>query len=180
MRCDYASFCLYGHIVHKILLGIGGNLGDVPSCIRIACDLLCRHIERLRLSPLYETQPHFDKPGAAPAPVPNYINAAVSGFTSLSPSELLIFTQAIENKLGRVRSIPCAPRTLDIDILLYDDAVIDTPDLTIPHPRMHERNFVLVPAADIESEWVHPICATTIAELRDSCLDVLAFKACRD
>ena len=70
-------------------------------------------------------------PGAAPAPVPNYINAAVSGFTSLSPSELLIFTQAIENKLGRVRSIPCAPRTLDIDILLYDDAVIDTPDLTI-------------------------------------------------
>lgn len=165
--------------MHKILLGVGGNLGDVSSCIRIACDLLCRHIERLRLSPLYETQPHFDKPGAHAAPAPNYINAAVSGFTNLSPEDLLNFTQTIENELGRTRSIPCAPRTLDIDILLYDDAVIDTPALIIPHPRMNNRNFVLVPACDIEAGWVHPVSAVTMTELRDSCPDSLALRAYR-
>ena len=108
--------------MHKVLLGIGGNVGDVSSGIETAKTMLCQCIAQLRISHLYETEPHFDKPGSTVASVPNYINAALSGFTHLSPSQLLISIQNIENVLGRTRSIPCAPRTLDIDVLLYNDA----------------------------------------------------------
>ena len=165
--------------MHKVLLGIGGNVGDVSSGIETAKTMLCQCIAQLRISHLYETEPHFDKPGSTVASVPNYINAALSGFTHLSPSQLLISIQNIENVLGRTRSIPCAPRTLDIDVLLYNDAIIDTPELTVPHPRMHLRNFVLVPACDIESDWIHPIFGKTLAQLLASCPDALALKPYR-
>ena len=170
--------------MHKVLLGIGGNVGDVSNGIETAKTMLCQCIAQLRISHLYETEPHFDKPGSTVASVPNYINAALSGFTHLSPSQLLISIQIqialLEGHLlGRPRSIPCAPRTLDIDVLLYDDAIIDTPELTVPHPRMHLRNFVLVPACDIESDWIHPIFGKTLAQLLASCPDALALKPYR-
>ncbi len=162
--------------MENVLLGIGGNLGDVARCIADAQQLLSRHIENLRRSALFETAPHFDKPGAGRCDVPNYINAAIAGSTRLPPEELLDFVLSAENALGRTRSFPCAPRVIDIDILLYGASILDTPRLTVPHPRLTARNFALVPAAQIAADWVHPVCNKTIAELCAECPDALAIK----
>lgn len=164
--------------MENVLLGIGGNLGNVAQSIAYALQLLSKHIENLRRSALFRTAPHFDKPGAAQSAVPDYINAALAGSTRLSPEELLDFVLGAENKLGRTRSFPCAPRVIDIDILLFGASIIDTPRLTVPHPRMTARNFVLVPAAQIAADWIHPVCNKTIADLCAECPDALAIKPC--
>lgn len=155
----------------NVLLGLGGNLGDVSLCIKRAVALLSSALDDVEWSPFYRTAPHFDKPGAVVAEVPEYTNAVLAARTRLSPTALLDLTQSVENALGRERSIPCAPRTLDIDILLYGDAVVESPLLTIPHPRMHCRNFVLVPACAIAANWVHPLFRQTLGELLARCPD---------
>jgi 2-amino-4-hydroxy-6-hydroxymethyldihydropteridine diphosphokinase len=132
-------------------LGLGANLGDRWGTLRAA-------LQRLRAEPgtrllaasaFYETDPV-----GGPAGQPAYLNAAAAIETDKSPHDLLRFLQSIEHAFGRVRTVKDGPRTLDLDILLYDDLVIDTPDLTVPHPRMHERAFVLVPLADIAGHLV--------------------------
>ncbi|HEX9861310.1 MAG TPA: 2-amino-4-hydroxy-6-hydroxymethyldihydropteridine diphosphokinase, partial [Nitrospirota bacterium] len=94
-------------------------------------------------------------------------NAAAEVMTALSPMELLRLCQDIENRLGRVRTVKWGPRTADLDILLYGDAVMDTPELKIPHPLMHERRFVLEPLAEVAPGAVHPVTGMTISQLLD-------------
>ncbi|HEV2131036.1 MAG TPA: 2-amino-4-hydroxy-6-hydroxymethyldihydropteridine diphosphokinase, partial [Longimicrobiaceae bacterium] len=96
---------------------------------------------------------------------PDFFNLACGGVTHLSPPELLATTQEIEYSLGRARSFRNAPRTIDIDLLAYGDLVLDTPELTLPHPRLPERAFVLLPLAEVAPDWRHPVLDSTAAEL---------------
>jgi 2-amino-4-hydroxy-6-hydroxymethyldihydropteridine diphosphokinase len=131
-------------------LGLGSNLGDRRANLRRALELLEPQAKVDAVSALYESAPQ------PPAPPPDYLNAACRVTTDLSPQELLAHVKAIESQTGRVQGPRWAPRPIDIDIELYDGLVIETPDLTIPHPRLRERNFVLQPLLDIAPDVTHP------------------------
>ncbi|MFC1509544.1 2-amino-4-hydroxy-6-hydroxymethyldihydropteridine diphosphokinase [Candidatus Omnitrophota bacterium] len=142
-------------------LGLGSNLGDRLTTLQTSLDYLNQSetIRLLRVSPVYETSP------VGGPQQPDFFNAAAEIETESEPHELLHICREIENKLGRTRSIHWGPRTLDIDILLYGEEQIQTDRLTIPHPHMHERAFVLKPLADIASQAVHPVSGKSIGEL---------------
>lgn len=125
-------------------IGLGANLGQAQETLRQAANELAQTpgVDSLRLSPFYRTAP-IDSSG------PDYVNAVAGIETTLAPILLLNALQAIETKYGRLRPYRNAPRTLDLDLLLYGDQSIDTPRLTVPHPRMHERAFVLTPLNDL-------------------------------
>lgn len=125
-------------------IGLGANLGNADATVRQAAAEIAqlRTTSSLRLSPLYRTAP-VDSDG------PNYVNGVAKVQTTLAALELLRALQAIEQAHGRKRPYRNAPRTLDLDILLFDDLVVDQPELTVPHPRMHERAFVLKPLSDL-------------------------------
>lgn len=129
-------------------LGLGGNLGDREAMLRAAIAALdaTPDVRVTAVSSLYETPPW------GPVPQGPYLNACVALDTTLSPRELLTLCLAIERDHGRERAIRWGPRTLDIDVLLYGDEAIDEEGLIVPHPRMTERAFVLVPLAEIAPE----------------------------
>jgi len=136
----------------KVFLGLGSNLGDRQSYLDAACRELAAHplIRIIQTSSLYETEPvGYQEQGW-------FLNQVVEIETTLEPKELLSFTQGMENKLGRKRLIRWGPRVIDLDILLYGNSVINTTALIIPHPRMYERQFVLVPLAEIAPDIIHP------------------------
>jgi pantoate--beta-alanine ligase/2-amino-4-hydroxy-6-hydroxymethyldihydropteridine pyrophosphokinase len=142
------------------LLGLGSNLGDRTGNIQKALHLLRRQVEVLRFSSLHETLPVGGPSGQA-----NYLNGAAVIATDRQPIELLAVLQDIESQLGRERAEFNGPRTVDLDLLLYDQQVIHTPKLTVPHARMHERRFVLAPAAEIAGDLRHPALQAAIDEL---------------
>ena len=142
-------------------LALGSNLGDRRANILRAVDLLSEVSCGLRLSPLYETEP------AGFESQPSFLNAASGLWTSLDPFELFHEVRRIQDEVGGPHTFPNAPRALDIDLLLYDRLVIDTPLLTIPHPRMADRDFVLRPLADLAPAYEHPQLRATIADLLD-------------
>jgi 2-amino-4-hydroxy-6-hydroxymethyldihydropteridine diphosphokinase len=149
-----------------VYLGLGSNLGDRRNSLRRARRLLSDDLLRiLRSSSLYETAP------VELAEQPPFLNQVVEAETYLTPEELLERAAHVEEQLGRQRSIPKGPRTVDIDILLYDQQVIDAPGLTIPHPSMHQRRFVLEPLAELAPDLVHPILRRTVRSLRKDTLD---------
>jgi 2-amino-4-hydroxy-6-hydroxymethyldihydropteridine diphosphokinase len=117
-------------------------------------------VELLRMSSYLQTSPVGGPAGQA-----DYLNAAAVIRTSRSPQEILAACQKIETELGRIRVERWGPRTIDIDLLLYDDVILDEPELTIPHPLMHERRFVLEPSAEIAAEMLHPILGLNIGQL---------------
>jgi 2-amino-4-hydroxy-6-hydroxymethyldihydropteridine diphosphokinase len=129
----------------QVYLGVGSNLGDRQKNISVAVEMLSRDpaVKVIIQSALYETEPV-----GGPAQG-KFLNGAVHIDTAISPEGLLKVIQKIESDLGRTRAVKNGPRTIDIDILLYDGLTLDTEELTIPHPRMMEREFVLKPLRDI-------------------------------
>lgn len=152
----------------RVYLGLGSNLGDRAAYLRQAVDALGRlpGTRVLRLSSLYETRPW------GLAEQPHYYNLVVELETSLAADELLRQALAIEAALGRVRTVRFGPRTIDIDVLLYGDQTFDTPELTVPHPRMLQRAFVLVPLAELAPDLV--VAGHTVQEHLQALGDVSA------
>jgi len=143
----------------EVYIALGSNLDDRLAWLREARHCLGGVLTGLRTSSIYETDP------VGYEQQPRYLNAVVAGTTDLTPFDLLHMVQMIEADLGRVRPFPNAPRTIDLDLLLYDELMLETPDLTLPHPRLHERFFVLVPLAELAPGLRHPRLNQTIEEL---------------
>jgi 2-amino-4-hydroxy-6-hydroxymethyldihydropteridine diphosphokinase len=140
-------------------IGLGSNRGDRIGTCRRALELLNRAGTVVKVSSFYCTEP------VGYEQQEEFVNAVAKFETGLSPGGLLAACRAIENELGRVRLIRWGPRTIDLDILLYGNDVIETPDLVIPHPQMDVRGFVLVPLAEIAPRIVHPVLNKTVARL---------------
>ncbi len=152
--------------LHIAFLGLGSNLGDRELNLRQARQSLTGdEVRILKVSPIYETEPvDWEAQNW-------FLNQAASVDTSLSPGDLLNYCLHIEDKMGRRRSIPKGPRNIDIDILLYDDQVIEESQLIVPHPRLHLRQFVLVALAAIAPSLVHPRLNLSMASLLKHCPD---------
>lgn len=142
-----------------VYLGLGSNLGDRKQNLAAALELISRQVVIEQVSYIYETEP------VGYAEQPLFLNAVCRVSTDLKPGLLLRLAKKIEAELGRKHSFPNAPRPIDIDILFYDDEVLNNKELTIPHPKLAERAFVLVPLAEIAPGIVHPVNGKTITEL---------------
>ncbi len=148
--------------LHKVFLSIGSNLGDPLRNCRLGIDALCEdgQVKLLARSPFYRTQPvdYLDQDW--------FVNGALLVETLLTPFELLEKIKAVQAGMGRKRdAVRFGPRVLDLDIIFFDDLVVDTPDLVVPHPRMHKRRFVLHPICDIDPTVVHPVSGLTVREI---------------
>ena len=145
---------------HLVYLALGTNLGDRQHHLKDALQLLTDKVNVAEISRLYETAPAYV------INQPAFLNMAVKGYTDLSPSALLAYLKDIETRMGREKTMRYGPRPIDLDILFYDDLILNIPPLLhIPHPRMVERAFVLRPLADIAPDFVHPILKQTVRAL---------------
>jgi 2-amino-4-hydroxy-6-hydroxymethyldihydropteridine diphosphokinase len=142
-----------------VAIALGSNLGDRVAHLTFAAGRLREFLAGFRLSSFHETEP------VGVAGQARFLNAAAIGETALSAGELLQRLLAIENERGRQRPYAGAARTLDLDLILYGDEVIEEPRLLVPHPRFRERLFVLEPLVELAPDWVEPITGTTIRDL---------------
>jgi 2-amino-4-hydroxy-6-hydroxymethyldihydropteridine diphosphokinase len=146
-------------MAHTIFLSMGSNLGDRLTNLQDAIRSLPPIIQLLSQSQIYETEPwgYTEQPA--------FLNLVVKASTELSPKKVLTFIKDIEVALGRKATFRFGPRLIDLDILLYDDLVLNSPRLTIPHLRLSERGFVLIPLAELAPDLIHPVTRKTIQQL---------------
>ena len=144
----------------RVAIALGTNLGDRQRNLEQAVAALRGLLDDLAVSSFHDTSPV-----GVPLPHPNYLNAAVTGLTRLTPRILLARLHDIDRALGRERPHAKAPRTIDLDLILHGDARIDEPSLTVPHPRFRDRAFVLAPLAEIAPAMVDPESGMSIGEL---------------
>lgn len=148
---------------HIVYLALGSNLGDRQDNLRQAIASLPPQMDVKAKSHIYETPPwgYEDQP--------KFYNQVVKVDTYVQPEPLLKHLKRLEVALGRQATFRNGPRLIDIDMLFYDHLVLDTPILSLPHPRLHERGFVLLPLMDIAPEFIHPVLKKSIRELTNSC-----------
>jgi 2-amino-4-hydroxy-6-hydroxymethyldihydropteridine diphosphokinase len=142
-----------------VLLGLGANLGDPVAQLADAVEAARTLLAELRVSSLYRGEP------VGYAAQPDFYNLVAAGYARLPPHEHLHALQAIEQRQGRRRSFANAPRTIDVDLLAYGERVLESPELTLPHPRLAQRGFVLQPLAELLPGWRHPLLKQTAREL---------------
>ena len=144
---------------HVVYIALGTNLGNRLDNLRAAFGALPPEVSVLAESHVYETPPwgYEDQP--------SFLNMVIKAETELEPEQLLQYLKELETELGREQSFHWGPRLIDLDILFYDDLVLDSPPLIIPHPRLHERAFVLVPLMDLAPELIHPVFKKSVREL---------------
>lgn len=145
--------------IKPVAIAFGSNLGDREKHLRDAARQVAAFVHHLRLSSFHDTDP------VGVGPQPRFLNAAAVGTTDLEARAVLDRLLAIEASLGRQRPYAGAPRTVDLDLLLYDDAVIDEAGLILPHPRFRERRFVLAPLAEVAPEWIDPVTGKSVTTL---------------
>ena len=148
---------------HTIYLALGSNLGDRLTNLKQAIASLTPQMEVKAKSAVYETPPwgYEDQP--------KFLNQVIKAKTYLEPEQLLKHLKRLEVALGRKESFPNGPRLIDMDILFYEDLVLNTGSLIIPHPRLHERGFVLLPLMDINPDLVHPVNKKSVREMAAGC-----------
>jgi 2-amino-4-hydroxy-6-hydroxymethyldihydropteridine diphosphokinase len=144
----------------RVAIALGSNLGDRDRLLNEAVAALRERVDSLRVSSWHSTEPV-----GVPGTQPEFLNGAAVGFTHTQPRDLLNFLLETEQRFGRERPYPAAARTLDLDLILYGDRVIDEPGLIVPHPRFRERRFVLAPLAEIAADWIDPVTRRTVGEL---------------
>lgn len=145
-----------------IFLSLGTNLGDRAANLRSAISALAPSMRVVRESSIYETAPWGFEDQS------HFLNMVVEAETDLAPLDLLKYLKTLETELGRTPTFRYGPRLIDLDILFYDELILQKPELTIPHPRLHERAFVLVPLADLAPNFIHPVLQKTIQQLLDN------------
>jgi 2-amino-4-hydroxy-6-hydroxymethyldihydropteridine diphosphokinase len=143
----------------RVAVALGSNLGDRERYLRDASAALREPLSGLTVSAFYDTEP------VGVGEQPRFLNAAAIGSTTLPARALLEALLGIEAGFGRTRPHPGAARTLDLDLILYGDQIIEERDLTVPHPRFRERRFVLEPLSEIAPDWIDPVTKRTIREL---------------
>ncbi len=146
---------------HQVFIGMGTNLGDRRENLKKAIQALAPKVTLLASSPVYVTPPW------GVVEQPDFLNQVIQAETDLYPSELLHYLKQTEKRLGRVEAVRYGPRLIDLDILFYDNLILDMPGLSIPHPQLERRGFVLVPLADLAPELLHPVRCKTVKELLD-------------
>lgn len=148
----------------SVAVALGSNLGDRAAHLDWAVEQLARRLAHLRVSSYVDTEPV----GVTDAQ-PRYLNAVAVGETQDDPDVLLAWLLRLEAERGRRRTTPLAPRTLDLDLILYGDRIIDRPGVIVPHPRFRERRFVLEPLAEIAPDLIDPVTGQRVDELLRTC-----------
>src|SRR3989338_6143597 len=146
----------------KTYIALGTNLGDREKNLQTALIELEKFCKIIKKSSIYETEPVGFKEQD------NFLNMVIEATTNLSPTELIINLQEIEHKMGRIKEVENGPRIIDLDILFCDDLLINMPNLLVPHPRLHKRNFVMEPLVEIAKDFIHPKLKKSIATIHKS------------